>query len=146
MQLEHVCDMEFVFQEAPVLGQKFLLIRPYGGEEGKGYGEGDGTVTGTKLNGKLRWVNHPHRRSDGAMLPDVHGVILTDDGATVMFNLQGRTFFEGKTGKQLLLTNFEAEDERYLWLNSALCVLEGVIDAERLIMRARVYACVHELA
>lgn len=121
------------------------MIRPYGGEEGTGYGEGDSTVTGAKLSGKLRWVNHPHRRSDGAMLPDAHGVIFTDDGAVVMFSLQGRTFFEGGMGKQLLLIPFEAEDERYTWLNKAFCVLEGLIDAERLSMKARVYACVHEL-
>lgn len=146
MRLEHVCDMELVYQEAPGLGEKFLLIRPYGGEEGSGYGEGDGTVTGPHLHGQMRWVNHPHRRSDGAMLPNSHGVIRTNDGATIMFSLHGRTFFDGDTGKQLLLTTFEVEDERYHWLNRALCVLEGVIDAERLAMRARVYACKHELA
>lgn len=145
MRLEHLCDMELVFQDTPGLPAKFLLIRPYGGEEGRGYGEGDGTVTGERLRGRMRWVNHPCRRSDGAMLPDTYGVIQTDDGATVMFSLQGRTFFEGETGKQLLVTLFEAEDERYQWLNRTLCVLEGVIDAERLAMRARVYACQHEL-
>lgn len=146
MRLEYLCDMELVYQDAPGLGAKFLLIRPYGGEEGSGYGEGDGAVTSPRLRGTLRWVNHPHRRGDGAMLPNAHGVIRTDDGAAVMFSLQGRTFFDGETGKQLLLTLFEAEDERYQWLNKALCVLEGVIDAERLAMRARVYACKHELA
>lgn len=145
MRLEHLCDMEFVFQEMSELGTKFLLIHPYGGEEGSGYGEGTGTVTGPRLQGGLRWVNHPHRRSDGAMLPDTHGVVQTDDGATVMFSLQGRTFFDGDTGKQLLLTLFEAEDERYQWLNTTLCVLEGLIDAEHLVMRARVFACQHEL-
>jgi len=144
MRLEYVCDMDLVYQEAPGLGAKLLVIRPYGGEEGTGYGEGDGMVTGPRLHGTVRWVNSPHRRSDGAMLPNAHGVIQTHDGATVMFGLQGRTFFEEGIGKQLLLTLFEAEDERYQWLNRALCVLEGVIDAERLAMRARVYACQHE--
>lgn len=137
--------MELVYQDIPGIAEKFLLIRPYGGEEGRGYGQGDGTVTGPQLQGSVRWVNHPHRRSDGAMLPDVHGVIITSDGATIMFSMQGRTFFEASTGKQLLLTNFEAQDKQYQWLNGALCVLEGVIDAERLAMRARVYACKHEL-
>lgn len=145
MRLEYLCDMELEHQEAPGLGSKFLLIVPYGSEEGTGYGEGNGTVAGPQLQGTVRWVNHPHRRSDGAMVPDVHGVILTQDGVTVMFSLQGRTIFEGDIGKQTLLTLFEAEDERYQWLNSALCVLEGVIDAERLVMRARIYVCRHEL-
>ena len=145
MRLEHVCDMELAYQETPILGQMFVMVRPYGGEEGTAYGEGDGTATGPKLSGKLRWVNHPHRRSDEVMLPNLHGVIVTEDGAVVMFSLQGRTYFEGVTGKQLLLVTFEAEDKRYTWLNTALCVLEGLIDGERLSMTARVYACIHEL-
>jgi hypothetical protein len=62
-----------------------------------------------------------------------------------MFSLEGRSFLDGDTGKQLLLTLFEAEDERYRWLNRAFCVLEGLIDRERGAMRARVYACQHEL-
>lgn len=78
------------------------------------------------------------------MLPNLHGVVQTHDGAIVMFSLQGRTFFDGDTGKQLLLTLFEAEDERYQWLSRSFCVLEGLIDRERYAMRARVYACQHE--
>jgi hypothetical protein len=145
MKLEYVCDMELVYQETPGIGGKFRVIRPYGGEEGSGYGEGDGTVNGPRLQGTLRWVNHPHRRSDGAMLPNAHGVILTHDGAIVMFSLHGRTFFDGNTGKQLLFTTFEAEDQPYQWLNQAVCVLEGVVDRKRLSMHARVYACQHDL-
>jgi hypothetical protein len=145
MRLEHICDMELVYREEPLYGGKFMVVRPYGGEEGSGYGEGDGIVSGPKLKGAVRWVNHPHRRSDGTMLPDAHGVIVTDDGALVMFTLQGRTFFENDTGKQVLTTLFEAEDQRYRWLNTTMCILEGVISAERGSMRAHVYACVHEL-
>jgi hypothetical protein len=145
MRLEHLCDMELVYREEPLYQGKFLVVRPYGGEEGSGYGEGDGSVRGPKLSGAVRWVNHPHRRSDGTMLPDAHGVIVTDDGALVMFTLQGRTFFENDTGKQVLTTIFEAEDQRYCWLNTTMCILEGVISAERGSMRARIYACVHEL-
>ncbi len=145
MRLEHVCDMELAYREESAYGGTFLLIRPYGGEEGTGYGEGDGTLTGPKLQGKARWVNHPHRRSDGAMLPDTHGVILTADGAQIMFSLQGRTFFEDEKGKQLLIVTFEAEDERYRWLNTSCCMLEGIVDAATSSMRARIYACVNDL-
>ena len=99
MQLEYICDMELVYREEPLFGAKFLLVRPYGGEEGTGYGEGDGNVTGPRIQGSLRWVNHPHRRSDGTMLPDAHGVIVTHDNAEIMFTLQGRTVFEQEQGK-----------------------------------------------
>jgi hypothetical protein len=145
MRLEHVCDMELVYREELLYGGILALVRPYGGQEGTAYGEGDGSVSGPKLNGKVRWVNHPHRRSDGSMLPDTHGVIVTDDQALIMFTLQGRTFFVNDTGKQVLTTIFEAEDARYQWLNTTVCILEGLISSERGSMRARVYACVHEL-
>jgi hypothetical protein len=145
MQLEFICDLELAYREEPLIEGKFLLVRPYGGEEGTGYGEGDGTVTGPQLQGTLRWVNHPHRRSDGSMLPDAHGIIVTHDQAVIMFTLQGRTVFEQGIGKQLLSVIFEAEAEPYRWLNSTFCVLEGLIDSERLRMRARIYACRSDL-
>jgi hypothetical protein len=144
MRLEHLCDLELTYRGMPALGVDFVLVRPYGTEEGAGYGEGDGHVSGTQLKGTLRWVNHPRRRSDGVMLPEAHGVNLTDDGATLLFSLEGRTVFVGDQGHQLLRVLFETEAERYRWLNVALCVLEGVIEAGR--MRARVHVCVNELA
>ena len=98
-----------------------------------------------RLQGKLRWVNHPHRRSDGVMLPDAHGIILTQDSALIAFTLQGRTVFEQEQGKQLLSVIFEAEAEPYRWLNSTFCVLEGLIDSEKLSMHARVFACRSDL-
>jgi len=143
MRLEHLCDLELTYREMPNLGTDFVLVRPHGTEEGAGYGEGDGQISGAQLSGTLRWVNHPHRRSDGVMLPEAHGVILTDDRATLLFSLQGRTTFAGSQGHQVLQVLFETEAERYRWLNSAMCVLEGVIEEGR--MRARVYVCVYEL-
>lgn len=145
MRLDYICDIELAYRAEPAYGTDFVLVRPYGGQEGTGYGEGDGTLTGPRLRGKARWVNHPHRRSDGVMMPDTHGVIVTDDAATILFSFQGRTLFEGSTGTQLLLVTFEAEDERYRWLNTSLCVLEGLIDSRTSKMYARIYACVNEL-
>lgn len=145
MQLEFICEMVLAYREESLIGGKFLLVRPYGGEEGSGYGEGDGTVTGPRIQGTLRWVNHPHRRSDGIMLPDAHGIIVTNDHCAIIFTLQGRTVFEQEQGRQLLSVIFEAEAEPYLWLNLTFCVLEGIIDSERLEMRARVYACQSDL-
>ena len=138
MQLSYLCDMELTYEGG------FRLVRPYGGQEGTGFGQGRGVVRGDRLHGTLQWVNQPHRRSDSAMLPDVHGLILTEDGAEIMFSLQGRTVWRPDgSGGQLLTALFEAEDERYRWLNTSLCVLEGVIVMPT--MQARVYECVHEL-
>ncbi len=79
-------------------------------------------------------------------LPDVHGVLRTADGAYVLFGIQGRTLpaTDGPR-RQLLTVWFEAEHARYHWLNTAMCPLEGVIEPATGTMRARVYACVHEL-
>ena len=145
MHIEFICDMDMIYHEEPLTGEKFLLVRPYGGEEGSGFGEGSGTVTGPKINGTMHWVNHPHRRTDGTMLPDAQGIILTDDKAIIMVSLQGRTVFEQEQGKQLLSVIFEAEAESYRWLNNTLCIFEGLIDTERLQMHAKVYACHSDL-
>jgi hypothetical protein len=143
VRLEHLCDLELAYRT------KFTLVKPYGGEQGAGYGEVEGTIRGQKLRGSFRGVNHPRRRSDGAMLPDVHGIIQTEDGATVLFSLEGRTVWVdapgGRQGRQLLRVLFEAEDERYRWLNNTLCVLEGKIDPQTLLMEGRIYSCISEL-
>jgi hypothetical protein len=139
MQLEYLCDMELAYQ------RNLVLVRPYGSEEGSAYGEGDGTVTGPRLQGRVRWVNHPHRRSDGVMLPDTHGVIMTEDGAAILFTMQGRTVFAQGQGQQLLTLLFETDAEAYRWLNTSVCVLEGLVDGKMSIMRARIYACRNDL-
>ncbi len=48
-------------------------------------------------------------------------------------------------GGQNLVVAFEAEEERYRWLNNVLCVGEGVIDPEKLRAKIRIYTCVNEL-
>ena len=143
MRLELLCEMELIYRQVELLGGQFVLLRPYGTEEGSGYGEGEGTIMGTRINGTMRWINHPRRRGDAVTLPDAHGIIRTEDDAFIMFSLQGRTVFIESGGVQLLNVIFEAEDERYRWLNNTLCVLEGFIRTEG--MQARVYMCVNEM-
>jgi hypothetical protein len=143
MRLEHLCDVALGYTS------DFTLVQPYGGEQGAGYGEVGGTLTGEKLKGSFRGVNHPMRRNDKAMLPDVHGLIQTEDGAAVLFSLDGRTVWvdtpNGRQGRQLLRALFESEDRRYEWLNNTFCVLEGKINPQTLQMEARIYSCVSDL-
>ena len=54
-----------------------------GDESGPGWGIGEGTVSGERLSGTIKWSNHPSLRSDGVALPDFRGVISTADGATL---------------------------------------------------------------
>jgi len=137
MKLDYLGEMKLAYKD-------LRRIHPYGGDEGRAFGTGDGTFAGDRVRGTVRWVNHPRQRSDGTWLPDAHGVIETEDGAVIMFSLQGRTVFPTEDiGRQLLSIAFEAEDERYKWLNTTWCMAEGLI-AEGA-MRSRVYSCVNEL-
>jgi hypothetical protein len=142
MRLDLLCNLELSYRALPSFDQYIVFVKPFGTEEGSAYGEGDGKVSGPRLSGSVRWVNHPHRRSDGVMLPDAHGLILTEDGATLLFSLQGRTAFVSDQGQQLMHMLFETEAEQYQWLNTALCVVEGTINQGRI--QARVYVCVYE--
>lgn len=145
MQLEYLCAMELSYREESLYQRNFVLVHPYGSEEGSAYGEGNGTVNGPRLQGQVRWVNHPHRRNDDVMLPDAHRVIMTEEGAAILFSLQGRTFFAQGQGVQLLMVLFEAEGEAYRWLNTTVSILEGLITGAMTQMRAKIYVCRSDL-
>ena len=49
---------------------------------------GEGRCTG-KVAGRFRAANHPLRRADGTFLPDLQGVIETEDGATLVLDMRG---------------------------------------------------------
>lgn len=145
MQLEHLCDMELAYRRESLYEDLLQMVVPYDTLEGSLYGEGDATFQGQRLSGTARWVNHARRRSDGVNLGDLHGVLRTNDGAFVLFTFQGRTLpAQDDRRRQLLTGYFEADDERYRWLNTAICVVEGVLSGAGK-MRARIYSCVHEL-
>ena len=76
------------------------------------------------------------------MLPNVRGLVRTDDPASILFEFRGRTIFEGdEPGRQNLVGWFESDYETYRWLNDLVCIAEGLItDAG---MEIHVYAGVH---
>ena len=143
MRLEPLCAFDLRYT------QDFHLVRPYGNESGSGWGIGDGRVSGERLAGTAQWSNQPDRRGDGAMLPNARGVVVTDDGAEVVFSLTGRTVFAERlgeeVGRQLLLVLLESEDERYAWLNNTVCVGDGLVSAETMTMHLEVFECVGEV-
>jgi hypothetical protein len=144
VRLEEVSVFRWTYDEnVRVPAPGYALISAYDGEEGIGYGEGRGTATG-RVQGSVVWSNYPRRRSDGRMLPNVRGLVRTDDGASILFELRGRTIFEGDNpGRQNLVGWFESDDARYRWLNDVVCIAEGLItDAG---MEIHIYAGVHEL-
>jgi Protein of unknown function (DUF3237) len=143
MRLQKLCSLEIRYLDSH-------FPSPYGDESGPGWGIGEGTVSGDRLNGTMRWSNHPARRSDAVALPDFRGVISTADGAKVLVSLTGRTVFESRgderVGRQLVMALFESDDEQYAWLNNEVGVAEGIFDPQNNRARIEVYLCINELA
>jgi hypothetical protein len=141
MRLDKLCSIEFRYLDAH-------FPKPYGDESGPGWGIGEGTVSGERLSGTIKWSNHPSLRSDGVALPDFRGVISTADGAKVLVSFTGRTVFVPRgnetVGRQLLMALFESDDEHYAWLNSEVGIAEGVHE-QNPPSRTEVYLCTNDL-
>ena len=121
--------------------------RPNAGEEGLGFGQGDGTVSG-ELEGTVTWANYPRRREDGVWTPNLRGVITTGSGE-VLLSIHGQSVEEDAPGhRRAILARIEltTESERDRWLNTAFLVGEGEIDEERENWWLDVYVCINELA
>ena len=144
MRLEPLSVFQWSYDEdVRVAAPGYAIVSAYGSEEGIGYGEGRGTATG-RIEGTVVWSNYPRRRTDGRMLPNVRGLVTTHDGASILFELRGRTIFEGDApGRQNLVGWFESDHESYRWLNDVVCIGEGTIGAGG--MEIEIYAGIHEL-
>jgi hypothetical protein len=144
MRLEPLCVLDLRYTS------QFHYVSPYPDDSGLGWGVGDGTASGERLQGTVQWSNHPRGRSDGVMQPGARGVVTTPDGAEVMFDLSGRTVFaqDGSQtiGCQLLMTLFESADERYRWLNNTVCITEGRIDPATMVAHMEVAVCLPDPA
>jgi len=81
-----------------------------------------------RISGSYRGANHPRRRSDRTYVPDFHGVIESEDGATILFESHGygRTHPPGRRQVVASVTHLSA-DERYRRLNDVVCVAVGEV-------------------
>jgi Protein of unknown function (DUF3237) len=132
-------------EDVRVKAPGYTILSAFGSEEGIGYGEGRGTATG-RIEGTVVWSNYPRRRTDGRMLPNLRGLITTQNGASILVELRGRTIFEGdEPGRQNLVGWFESDHESYRWLNDLVCIAEGLISATAGGMVINVYAGIHEM-
>jgi hypothetical protein len=82
----------------------------------------EGRCSGT-VNGRFRAANHPVRRVDGTFVPDLQGVIETDDGATLVLDMRGygRRYPIGARQIVVSVTHL-SDDSRYSHLNDSLSV------------------------
>jgi hypothetical protein len=143
MRFVPVCRLEMQYDP------KVAWLRPYGEMEGAGFGYGEGRVTGPRLEGTAIWANHPRRREDGVWCPDCHGFITTDQGAKIVFRIQGYSIDEATPTVRRAIAAaiwFVAHDDKYRWLNYYLCVGEGEINEETEIWWLDIHAIVNEVA
>lgn len=98
---------------------------------GQLYGTMDGSLTGDRLSGKLRLTNLAARRSDNVNVPTLRGVLTTNDSAPVWVEMDGIATLRQEDGARVFVTacRFRTGDRRYLWLNSVVGILEGVLDS-----------------
>ena len=124
MRLEPLYRLTFTYPE-----EWAVEIAGEGGAEEQHFFIAEGRVNGA-INGRLRGANHPRRRTDRTFVPDLQGVIETDDGATVFFELRGygRAYPPGRRQIVCALTHL-SDDEHYRRLNDVMCVGTGEVRA-----------------
>lgn len=123
MRLEHLFDLDLRYEG------EYVVVRPYGGLDGVGYAAGTGRATGPRIEGAVRFSNNPRARGDGVLLADLAGAIATDDGARIVFssNGLGRKDAGGRRFSVALAMTLESDDERYAWVNEALCLADAAV-------------------
>jgi hypothetical protein len=82
------------------------------------------------ISGRFRGANHPRRRTDLTYLPDFQGVIETDDGARLVFDLRGYGRAYPEASRQVVgFVTHVSGDERYRRLNDVVCAVAGEVRA-----------------
>jgi uncharacterized protein DUF3237 len=131
MRLEHLFDLDLRYEG------DYVVVRPYGGQDGIGYAAGAGRAIGPRVEGSVRFSNNPRVRGDGVLLPALDGTIATDDGARVVFSSTGLGKKEdgGRRYRATLAMTLESDDERYAWLNDSLYVADAKVTGRHVTMQ-----------
>jgi hypothetical protein len=73
--------------------------------------------------GRFRAANHPLRRADGTFLPDLQGIIDTDDGATIILDMRGYGRAYPVGARQVVVAVTHVSDHpQYTRMNDSLSV------------------------
>jgi hypothetical protein len=149
MRLVPLFEGELIYDESTEIGF------PTYGEDGdwSAYVQGHGSISGVRLEGELRWTNHPRRRADGTWLPNYVGTIATADGAQVLFSMAGYNQglgdpFTYEQRAALCSLTLAATEERYHWVNALFAVVEADVrpSADPEHWRLAAYECVNQIA
>lgn len=152
LPLQHLFDAELHYREGmpPVVAAAE--------REGELIGSGDGSVTGEKLHGTIRWsyfaADCAYQLVQAGIepAPGLHlcrnnprGIITTHDGAEIRLDVRGYGLRGADPARphRWRLTgalSFATQDSRYQWLNTTLAVWEGEFDEKLGRARYQVYA------
>lgn len=116
-------------------------VIPADDREGEYLGSGNGTVTGDRVRGTIRWsfysgnCLYPRIRRGERVPEDLHlctlnpgGFIETDDGARIRFDGKGYGLRSPERYRLSMTLAFSSDDSRYDWLNTVLGLMEGEFD------------------
>jgi alkylmercury lyase len=106
-------------------------LAPIGDKVGTLVGGGDGTLTGPRMRGTVRWSNYETTGEDQVCALQVPGVIQTHDGAEIGF--EGRELAmplsdASKQWKVAGVLHFKTDDSCYAWLNEIFALTSGTFD------------------
>jgi len=122
LRLENLYRIRFTYPDAWEVGLE-------GGWEQHFY-LAEGRCEGS-VSGRFRAANFPLRRTPhGPFLPDLRGVIETDDAATVLFESHGYGRAYPAGARQIVGSVLHVSDHpRYRRLNDVVCVCAGEVRA-----------------
>jgi hypothetical protein len=105
----------------------------------------EGAIIGERIRGRHKALNLSAVRADGVATPDARGVIITEDGAEVLYEISGLAEqIEGQRHVKGSMI-FRTGAQQYAWLNTVLAVLSGRYarnDSGETVGRFQVYECV----
>ena len=113
MRAEHLYRLRFSYSEYWEMGG---VKQNFGLAEGRCEG---------RVSGRFRGANHARVGPDETYLPDLQGLITTDDGAEILFDLRGRGRVRDDQFRATGTTTHVSGDERYSFLNDVVCAVEA---------------------
>ena len=135
-QLAHVFDLALQFRP------ELKPITAPNGKIGEYIGSGDGTVSGPKIQGTIRWDLY-EAIGERVCQTNFAGVIDTDDKARIQFETKGFGLVPDTSTPNAWVMSyavrFDTLDSRYAWLNKGLALWDGEFNAETGVHHYRAY-------
>ena len=107
------------------------------------YGHMNGRLSGGRISGSLRLTNLATGRPDGVNEPALRGLLTTSDDVDVWVAFDGIATLREEDAARVFVTSMtmRCADDRYTWVNSVFCLVEGVLDTGTNMATGRIVEC-----